>query len=135
VWSYGADTQPTLEKYIRLRAVLKPYITELAKNVSERGVPTVRPLWWEFPTDSHAVGVSTQYMLGPDYLVAPVTVENATNRSVYFPGDKAVRWYHVFDGTVVEGGQAKVVPAPLEIIPVYTTRPGRMLRAGSNQAL
>jgi hypothetical protein len=50
-------------------------------------------------------------------------------------GHKAVRWYHVLDGTVVEGGQTKVVPAPLAIIPVYTTRPGRVLRAGSNQAL
>lgn len=127
VWSYGAKTQVLLEKYIRLRASLKPYIRELARNVSERGVPTVRPLWWEFPDDPLAVGENTQYMLGPDYLVAPVTAQNMTNRSVYFPGDRSVKWFHILDGTVVEGGQRKVVAAPLDTTPVYTTRVGRLL--------
>ena len=52
VWSYGSDTQPLLEKYVRLRSdVLKPYIMELDKNVSTDGVPTMRPLAYEFPTD------------------------------------------------------------------------------------
>ena len=45
VWSYGNDTQKMLEKYIRLRATLKPYIQELAENVTATGAPTVRPLW------------------------------------------------------------------------------------------
>jgi alpha-D-xyloside xylohydrolase len=127
VWSYGAQTQVHLSKYIRLRATLKPYIAELAKNVSEQGVPTVRPLWWEFPDDPHAIGQDTQYMLGPDYLVAPVTTQNATSRAVYFPGGNALRWHHVLDGTVVEGGQTKIVAAPIDSIPVYTTRTDRLL--------
>ena len=66
-------------------------------------------------------------MLGSDYLVAPVVEQNATNRSVYFPGDKSTTWHHVLDGTVLHGGQTAVVAAPLEIIPVYTTRPERRL--------
>lgn len=128
MWSYGAATQTLLSKYIRLRATLKPYIAELAVNVTLFGVPTVRPLWWEFPNDRNSVGVDTQYMLGPDYLVAPVTVQNATNRSVYFPGTPNTTWHHVFDNSVVQGGQTLVVHAPLEIIPVYTRRlAGRML--------
>lgn len=80
VWSYGNATQPLLEKYIKLRATLKPYMKELAANVTAYGVPTARPLWWEFPNDRKAVGVNTQFMLGPDYLVAPVTAQNATSR-------------------------------------------------------
>ena len=129
VWSFGNDTQVHLEKYIRLRARLKPYIAELAANVSATGVPTLRPLWWEFPADPKAIGVNTQYMLGPDYLVAPVAVQNATSREVYFPGDKDTRWHHVLDSTAsaVEGGQTIVVEAPLDIIPVYTRDPRRIL--------
>jgi len=84
VWSYGNETQKILEKYIRLRATLKPYIQELAQNVSARGVPTMRPLWWEFPEDKFTVGVDDQYMLGPKLLVAPVTEQGSTGRSVYF---------------------------------------------------
>ena len=34
VWSFGADTQPMLEKYIRVREQLKPYIAELSVNVT-----------------------------------------------------------------------------------------------------
>lgn len=107
-WSYGAATQKVLEKYIRLRGSLRPYIRELDRNVTAHGVPTVRPLWWEFPDDDAAVGVNTQYMLGPDYMVAPVVVQNATNRSVYFPGDDSTTWYHALDGTVVQGGSRQM---------------------------
>ena len=34
VWSYGNDTQPMLEKYIRVRKQLKPYIAELSISVT-----------------------------------------------------------------------------------------------------
>ena len=86
MWSYGNKTQVLLERYVRVRAErLAPYIAALAANVSARGVPTMRPLWWEFPGDAGAVGVNDQYMLGPDLLVAPVTVQGATKRQVTFP--------------------------------------------------
>ena len=35
VWSYGSATQVHLEKYVRVRKQLKPYIAELAGNVSK----------------------------------------------------------------------------------------------------
>ena len=65
MWSYGNDTQPMLEKYIRVREQLKPYIAELSANVTASGVPTMRPLWYEFPADPKCVGVNDQYLLGP----------------------------------------------------------------------
>lgn len=43
------DTQVHLEKYINLRATMKPYIAELAANVSATGVSTMRPLVLHFP--------------------------------------------------------------------------------------
>ena len=119
-WSYGADTQALLSDMIRYRAsVLKPYIAALARNVSAEGVPTMRPLWYEFPADPAAYDVDDQYLLGPDLLVAPVTVQGATNRSVVFPG-AGVQWQSVWDATVVvAGGATHVVQAPLSVIPVY----------------
>ena len=97
---------------------MKSYITALAANVTAFGVPTMRPLWYEFPEDSEAIGINDQYFLGPDYLVAPVTKQGATSRSVYFPG--RVKWVNIFDAKdVITGGQTKTVAAPLEKIPVY----------------
>ena len=107
---------------MRVRAErLAPYIAALAANVSARGVPTMRPLWWEFPGDPHAVGVNDQYMLGPDLLVAPVTAQGATTRLVTFPGDATTHWVSFWDARAphIAGGTRATVAAPLDIIPVY----------------
>jgi alpha-D-xyloside xylohydrolase len=120
VWSYGNATQPILEKYIRLRLKLKPYIAELAANVTADGVPTMRPLALEFPADQGCRGIDDQYLLGPELLVAPVTTQNATSRSVYFPAGAA--WEHFFTGERVAGGQRLTVDTPLDTIPVYRRR-------------
>jgi alpha-glucosidase (family GH31 glycosyl hydrolase) len=64
------------------------------------------------------VGVNDQYLLGPKYLVAPVTTQNATSRSVVFP--KGASWKNIFNQTdIVTGGVTMQVKAPLEIIPVF----------------
>merc|ERR1712118_654216 len=97
---------------------MKPYIAELAANVSATGVPTMRPLWYEFPDDPKCVGVNDQYLLGPKYLVAPVTTQNSTNRTLYFPAGAS--WRDVFTGKLTRGGQTLTVAAPLDTIPVYT---------------
>ena len=63
IWSYGNDTQPMLEKFVRLRSsVLKPYIRELDANVTARGVPTMRPLAYEFPSDPGCRHIDDQYV-------------------------------------------------------------------------
>ena len=75
------------------------------------------------PNGATAVaGIDTQFMLGSDYLVALVNVQNTTSRSVYFPGTKDMKWYQVFDGIVMTGGQTIMVDALLEIIQTYTTQ-------------
>eukprot|EP01047_Picozoa_sp_COSAG01_P028442 COSAG01_NODE_1909_length_8928_cov_64.180315_13_plen_515_part_00 len=119
VWSYGNDTQLLLEKFIRVRAQLKPYITELAANVSAWGVPTMRPLWYEFPEDPKCVHINDEFLLGSSLLVAPVVVQNATSRQVYFP--TGANWLRFFNPnvTAVIGGSKKVVDAPLDSIPVF----------------
>jgi alpha-D-xyloside xylohydrolase len=120
IWSYNSNaTQDTLASYILFRRdVLKPYIAALAKNVTVEGAPTMRPLWYEFPSDPSAYDVDDQYLLGPSLLVAPVVVQGATNRTVVFPA--GATWVSVWDASVkVAGGVTIVVDAPLTVIPAY----------------
>ena len=125
VWSYGPEVQSILSRYVVERATrLLPYIRELAANVSAHGVPTMRPLAYEFPADEGAVDINDQYMLGPALLVAPVTTQNATGRSVYFPCEGAAgstRWASYWDASLIEpcGPTAREVSAPIDTIPVY----------------
>ena len=87
-------------------------------RVTVDGVPTMRPLWYEFPADAACYDVDDQFLLGPDILVAPVTQQGATSRSVVFPA--GATWASVWNASdAVVGGVTVVVPAPLEVIPAY----------------
>ena len=106
--------------------MLAPYIVELGRNVSAFGVPTLRPLWYEFPSDSMAWTreVEDQFMLGPRYLAAPVTQRGATARNVYFPGGDGVLWREVEavggrSGIVHAGGQRENISAPIGTLPLF----------------
>ena len=45
--------------------------------MSSRGVPTMRPLWWEFPSDPRLLEINDAYMLGTRLLIAPVVTQGA----------------------------------------------------------
>lgn len=56
-----------------------------------------------------------QFMLGNDFLVAPVSVQGEVERSVMLPDG---HWKYV-DGKVYEGGKTLVVPAPRDRLPYF----------------
>ena len=122
IWSYNSSkTQDMLASYITMRAEkIKPYIVELDAEVTATGVPTMRPLWFEFPEDASSYGVEDQYFLGSKLLVAPVTAQGATSRSVYFPPGA---WKHFWTGAIEIGPATKTIDAPLAHFPAYERIP------------
>ena len=60
-----------------------------------------------------------QYLLGDGLLVAPVVEENATSRSVHFPGDDD--WVDYWANTTAshKGGSTATVAAPLTTLPLF----------------
>ncbi len=122
VWSYGKQAEPILEKYLRLRYQLMPYIYSLGYATHETGAPYMRALFMDFPRDAHAGQIADEYMFGPAFLVAPVTEQGATTRSVYLPAGSD--WYNYWTNVKVSGGQTITVSAPIDTIPLF-------VRAGS----
>jgi alpha-D-xyloside xylohydrolase len=87
--------------FTELKARLKPYILQSAREACEKGVPVLRAMFLEFPGDPACVYLDRQYMLGPDLLVAPVFSESG-EVTYYLPeGD----WTRLLSGETVKGGR------------------------------
>ena len=128
VWSYGKQAEPILEKYLRLRYELMPYIYSLGYFTHETGAPFMRGLFMDFPNDPQAVEIGDEYMFGPAFLVAPVTSQGQTTKSVYLPAGTA--WYDYWTNKRFEGGQTIQVSAPIDSIPLFV-RSGSIVPLGS----
>ena len=101
VWSYGKQAEPILEKYLRLRYQLMPYIYSLGYQTWQTGAPFMRALPLDFPDDPKVADMRDEYMFGPAFLVAPVTEQGATSRQVYLPA--GADWYNYWTNERVQG--------------------------------
>jgi alpha-glucosidase/alpha-D-xyloside xylohydrolase len=122
VWAYGKQAETILSKYLRMRYQLMPYIYSLGYNSYLTGAPFTRALFMDFPNDPNVVDIPDEYMFGPAFLVAPVTEQGATSRSVYLPAGSD--WYNYWTNQRIKGGQTITAAAPIDTLPLF-------VRAGS----
>jgi alpha-D-xyloside xylohydrolase len=128
VWSYGKQAEPILEKYLRLRYQLMPYIYSLGYKTHQTGAPFMRALFMDFPNDGLAVDIKDEYMFGSAFLVAPVTDQGATFKNAYLPAGSD--WYNYWTNERYHGGQIAKVDAPIDKIPLFV-RAGSIVPLGS----
>ena len=128
VWSYGKQAEPILEKYLKLRYQLMPYVYSLGHRTNETGAPFMRALFMDFPNDPKVTDIRHEYMFGPAFLVAPVTEQGATSREVYLPA--GTDWYNYWTNERLHGGQTIKVDAPIDVLPLFV-RAGSIIPLGS----
>ncbi|CCQ92890.1 Alpha-glucosidase III [[Clostridium] ultunense Esp] len=122
-WAFGEEMERKIRKFIELRYRLLPYIYSLAYIAFDAGLPYMRPLIMEDPTDLEAADMEETYLFGPHLLVAPILEEGSRKRTLYLPKGK---WFHYWSDVEVEGGRWIEVEAPLEEIPLFV-RAGAIL--------
>jgi alpha-glucosidase (family GH31 glycosyl hydrolase) len=89
-------------------------ILRLARHAARTGEPILRHLAYAYPGMGFE-SVTDQFMLGEEFLVAPVLEKNADRRRVAFPpGTWAAE-----DGSLVEGPGWKQVKVTLASLPWY----------------
>jgi alpha-glucosidase len=124
-WLFGDDAEAAIHKALDLRYRLIPYIYSIAHHAHETGIPIMRPLIEEFPTDSRCANISDEWLLGKNVLAAPI-LDDSDSREVYLPPGT---WYALGSGTPIKGGRTMDVSAKLDEIPVYV-RGGSVLPLG-----
>ena len=116
-WTVGGDTYAHITAALELRERLRPYVMEQMRLASERGIPPMRPVFFDFSHDPRTYDVEDQFLFGPDILVAPIVEYGTREREVYLPS--GVDWTDVWTGRRIPGGEALCTPAPIEHIPIF----------------
>lgn len=117
VWSFGEDAYEIIKESLFLRERLRPYIMKQMRLAHRKGIPPMRPLFFDFPGDEGCADIEDQFLFGPDVLVAPVVKQGARSREVYLPA--GTNWTDAWTDKKLKGGQRIEAVAPIERIPVY----------------
>lgn len=117
LWEYGPAAERILSDWLRLRYALAPYVYALGRHTYDSGAPFMRALFMDFPNDPKVAAIGDQYMFGPAFLVAPVTEQGQTKRSVYLPA--GTDWYDYWTNERFTGGRTVEVNAQIERMPLF----------------
>jgi oligosaccharide 4-alpha-D-glucosyltransferase len=115
-------TKALAREAVRLRYAMLPYNYTIAFENSRTGMPMMRPMLFEEQDEEGAAAVSSSYLWGPSFLVAPVTEPGAVRKEVHFPkGDKmrSGTWFDFYDDQPHRGGITEVVTPVAGHIPTY----------------
>ncbi|GFY77929.1 neutral alpha-glucosidase AB [Trichonephila inaurata madagascariensis] len=117
-WLFDDSIKNQIRDAIRLRYSFLPYWYTLFYENELNGLPPMRPIWMEFPTERNTFDMSDEYMIGTALLAKPVVEADVTSVNVYFPGSGEV-WYDIITHQRYDGGQTVSIPVTLDKIPVY----------------
>lgn len=111
-WNYSSSTSKVIQEYANVHKVLGNYLFEQASN---RCMPLLRPLWYDFPEQKALYTIADEFLLGSDLLVAPILDEDTIHRDIHLPpGD----WLDAWTGECV-AGTLRSWSAPCPGIPVF----------------
>ena len=120
-WVFEEKYTDINRDYIQMRYEWMPYLYQQFIEAEKTGLPVMRPLVLEYPTDERTFDMNDEYLVGENLLVAPIITRSARSRSVYLPEGI---WYDYWTDQVFEGGKDRLIDAPLDKIPLF-------LKAGS----
>lgn len=131
IWNFGRSGDmfyDAIEKFIKLRYRLMPYIYSLAGRVTQKNYTMLRSLLFDYGKDPKACELDNEYMFGDYLLICPVT------QPMYYEVDSKVlisdkkwkcylpngnEWYNFWTNEKFGGGQDVLVDTPIDKIPIF----------------
>ncbi len=124
-WSYQEPYLSIIRDALKHKMRLTPYHYTYCREAWDTGAPIVRPMLWNYPNDRYTWGKETRYqfMLGDDFLVAPVYNSMKANKGwrrgdgIYFPEGT---WIDYNSGNRIQGPTLiKAFPVTLDTLPIF----------------
>ena len=155
----GEPVYDAIEKQIRLRYRLKPYLYSTAWQVTSNNQSYLRPLFSDFAADKKVWDMTDEFMFGSSILAAPIVEAQYTQEKIIredamtgwdrkeVSGETAVQadwtasktatkylpkgasWYDFWTGRLYKGGQNVVLTTTLDKVPMFV-RAGSILPLG-----
>jgi len=113
------ETLRHFSRFAKVYAAWKPYRMELVKEASETGLPVVRHPFTHYPADPKVYSLEYQFMVGIEFMVAPVLDPGEKSVEVYLPTGM---WVHLWSGRrhgSLDNGVYETVGAPIGIPAVF----------------
>lgn len=95
-WLFGDEATARIRHAVRARYALLPYMYTLFRHANLTGAPVMRPLFYEFPSNTAAFDADESFMLGPALLVAPVLAPGVDHVDLLLP--REARWFEAVSG-------------------------------------
>ena len=115
-WIFGEPTLSIYRKYLHLRYHFIPYLYDLFAQESKTGLPIMRPLVLNYPTDPAVKNMNDEYMVGTNIVVAPIVEEGKNCRTVYLPQGE---WIDFWNNVTYSGNTTILVSAPIDKLPLF----------------
>ncbi|MFM2291934.1 MAG: hypothetical protein RIS29_1747 [Bacteroidota bacterium] len=140
----GTRQFDAIEKAIRLRYSLLPYLYSTSAQVSQQAGSIMRPLMMDFAADKLTHNLTDEFLFGKNILVAPVVhpmyvssqdgkgkedYSQPQARTVYLPQGSS--WVDFWTGKSYSGGRVIERKAPIDLIPLFV-KAGSILPIGPN---
>jgi hypothetical protein len=123
-WLYRAECMEVMSVFMRLRHRLLPFLYTRNVLCSTEDELLVQPMYWVYPDVAKAYSFPNQYILGSEFLVAPIVEPrdrrtNLASVKAWLPSRS--RYVDLFTGTVYDGNREITFYRRLEEYPVLLT--------------
>lgn len=119
-WRYGEEIHQMMNKFLRLRHQMIPYLYSMNNKAYSEDLPLIRPMYYHYEEVEEAYSVKNQYFFGTELIVAPITRQTIEQLKV----GKVKVWLpigtyiDIFTGLIYKGNRKINMYRDIHSIPV-----------------
>ncbi|MDG1397888.1 MAG: glycoside hydrolase family 31 protein [Polaribacter sp.] len=124
-WEWGTAVLNSARNSMQLKYKLMPYVYTLNRQAFDAGLIMTRGMYFDFPQYAAAYKYrSSQYLMGPSILVAPITKASEETNGLKVKSFKNLwipegTWYDYFSGEAITGPKETMVSKSIDEMPIF----------------